>query len=327
MNKLPLLLGAALLLAGSAHAQLRTLSVAAPTGVGVAPTIGATRGAAGAPAAPDRPAVGSTSPFNNDSYVQQAGTGQMATVSQTGGGKNTADIDQTSAAAGVGGNYASQKQESVSSNYNAPVDNQANIRQYGTGSTATQDQRGVQNKALVQQGSADHSTTASNNYASQTQRGPQANTNGNTANIQQNTTNSGSGNSATQTQLSYGSNLASSQQGSDNTSEQTQGPTGDSDHGTVSQTGNGNYAKQSQTGSRDRAEISQSGSSNQARQDQQGSDGDAKITQSTDGNFAEQLQIGGASSHNYAETTQYGNSSYSVETQTGSNNTVLVNQH
>jgi hypothetical protein len=329
MRKLTILLGAVSLFAMSAHAQYRPLVVAAPAGVGTAPTQTAPTGPGATRTAPARPAVGSTSPYVNDSYVEQVGTNQMANVEQSGTGKNTADILQSSSSLSTGGNYASQKQESVASTYNAPVDNQANIQQYGTGSTAIQEQRGVQNAANIQQGST--GTSSSANYASQKQSSSPgtAPTNGNKANILQNTTSSGSGNSATQTQSSSGNNALADQQGSNNTSVQNQGPA-DSEQGTVTQSGNDNYAEQNQRGGSNIAEITQPGSNNEAYQNQNGFGSKARIVQNSDGNVAQQTQANGP--NNFAETIQGGNpsfpgASYSNINQNGTMNSALVKQN
>ena len=339
MKKITLFLGAALLFAGSAHAQLRTLSVAAPTGVGTAPAIGATRGFSNAPAPTGRPALGSTGAINNDSYVQQVGEGQMANVSQTGTGHNTADIEQSPSrinviAPGGDGNYASQTQVSTGSSASGDQ-NKAYIGQFGAGSTAIQEQTGTRNQAAIRQGNKAGGITglgvlSGDDYASQKQTG-----NDNKASIAQNTTIGVSNNSATQEQRGNNNNASASQEAQGHTSVQKQGGvgggSGNNNNATVTQRGLNQYASQNQQGNDNKASVTQQTlltANNQAIQAQTGDFNRATITQSTSNNFASQAQSGGNS--NYAETVQGGNllrdSAYSVTTQQGSNNPAIVHQ-
>ncbi|MFD2719440.1 hypothetical protein ACFST9_11990 [Hymenobacter monticola] len=340
MKKLTLLVGAALLVS-AAHAQVRTsaptTNPTAPT-TRTAPTTAMT--AAGTPQAIARPAVGgatsATSPIDNDSYVQQVGDNQQAVVSQTGTGRNSADIDQSpssvvSSATGAirDNNFASQTQ--VSTGTKASARNVAVIGQHGATSAAIQEQNGTGNVGQISQGGM--GVHSEDNYAKQTQSAS-----GNSAKIDQNTTTSSNAgnpagdNSATQTQTASNNRAYVNQLYYNNVSEQSQ--SGESNSATATQWGHDNYVKQDQSGSSNKASISQRASSglgaekNQAIQIQSASSGDAIIAQKTANNFASQNQSGGIG--NYADTYQGGitgtNSSYSVSTQTGSNNTVYVTQ-
>ncbi|MGY3088354.1 minor curlin subunit [Hymenobacter sp. UYAg731] len=334
MKKISLLLGAALLLASAANAQVRTLTPAAPSAVGANPnTVSQPTSAAGPVTLTGRPALGTTTAgggggFNNDSYLEQVGDNQRAFVTQTGAGSNTSDILQSSAA-GTGGNYAKQTQESLNLGYTPNPENNANIKQYGTGSSAIQDQRGTQNKEAIQQGAS--GVASSGNFASQIQRSPDPtrDTGGNNATIKQNTTVAGGDNSATQEQQSSGGKVSASQQGSRNKSVQKQGVYG-YDNATVTQTGNDNYAKQDQSpnGGSNIAELTQTGNRNQAEQTQSGYNNQALVEQTTNDNVASQTQQGGG--FNYAETKQGGtagvDAGYSMTVQTGNNNTAVVHQ-
>ncbi|MBF9223265.1 hypothetical protein [Hymenobacter ruricola] len=337
MKKITFLLGAALLLAGTANAQLRYApTTSGISSVGTSPGA-ATRTASNNPGATARPDLGTTTTINNDSYVQQIGDGQMANVSQTGTGRNTADIDQSpsllnNVASANGGNYASQVQKSTGSTASGDQ-NQANIRQHGGGSTATQDQEGIRNIAVIQQGNKSGNLGAGvlsgNDFASQKQKG-----NDNTAKILQNTTRGISNNSATQDQNGNGNNALASQEYQDNTSVQKQGgingTTGNNNQASVIQKGLGQYANQNQEGNSNLATINQStvlSAYNQGIQLQRGNSNQAAIQQSTSNNFTSQSQIG---NNNFAETVQSGNllrdAAYNVITQQGNNNMATVHQ-
>jgi hypothetical protein len=337
MKKFTILLGSALLLAGAANAQSgpRTLSVAAPAGVGTAPGQAPTRGASTAPAATARPALGAAGTINNDSYVQQVGSNQMANVTQTGTGRNTADIDQSPSggnqlAGNGGGNYASQVQRSVAGN--AGDQNQANIRQHGATSTATQEQEGIRNQAAIQQGrntgNLGLGVPSSNDYASQKQIG-----NDNKARVLQNTTVPYSNNSATQEQLGNANNAYASQQGQGHMATQKQagtgGGTGNDNNASVSQAGANQYASQEQLGNGNKASVSQEtllSANNQAIQAQTGDNNRALVNQSTSNNYANQTQTGNG---NYAETMQGGgglNAGWSTITQQGNGSSAIVRQ-
>ncbi|MGY3088355.1 hypothetical protein ACVWYF_001388 [Hymenobacter sp. UYAg731] len=339
MKKLTLLLSAALLLAGAANAQVRTLTPAAPSAVGANPNpVSQPTSAAGPVTLTGRPALGSTGAINNDSYVQQVGDGQMANVSQTGTGRNTADIDQSPSLAnvivpGADGNYASQTQVSTGSTASGDQ-NRAYIGQFGATSTAIQEQTGTRNQAAIRQGNKagniGFGVLSGNDYASQKQTG-----NDNKATIAQNTTIGISNNSATQEQKGNGNNASASQEAQNHTSVQKQGGigggTGNNNNATVTQRGLNQYASQDQQGNGNLASITQQTlltANNQALQAQTGDFNRATITQSTSNNVASQMQSGGNS--NYAETIQGGNllrdSAYSMTTQQGSNNTAVVHQ-
>ncbi|MFD2719441.1 hypothetical protein ACFST9_11995 [Hymenobacter monticola] len=336
MKKLTLLVGAALLVS-AAHAQVRTsaptTNPTAPT-TRTAPTTAMT--AAGTPQAIARPDRATASTIDNDSYVQQVGDGQQAVVSQTGTGRNTADILQSPSAVTAAGvtndrNFASQTQVSTGMKTSADQ-NIANIRQHGATSAALQSQNGTRNVGDIQQGNYGPAYHSESNYASQTQTG-----NDNSANIYQNTNSSAAGtgagqNSAVQTQTANGNRAYALQEKTNNTLVQTQSAA--SNNADTRQYGTDSYAKQEQSGVGNRASILQgddlgaSGSSNQAIQMQSSGNNDARIVQKTSDSYARQEQSVG--SGNFADTYQGGaigtNASYNMTTQTGSNNTVYVTQ-
>ncbi|MFD2719439.1 hypothetical protein ACFST9_11985 [Hymenobacter monticola] len=351
MKKLTLLVGAALLVS-AAHAQVRTsaptTNPTAPT-TRTAPTTAMT--AAGTPQAIARPDRATASTIDNDSYVQQVGDGQQAVVSQTGTGRNTADIQQSPSGLSTllpgvnGGNFASQTQVSTGSKASADQ-NIANIRQYGITSAAIQEQGGIRNTAVIQQGSRVPNgqfgigTASQHDYASQKQTG-----NDNMGQIYQNNTNGISDNSATQDQKGNHNNAMATQDFSNHISVQKQGGaaggTGDYNNASVAQKGQSNYASQDQQGSYNKAKITQNApttsvlasyfngvGNNQATQLQVGNNNEGIIDQSTSYNYASQSQTLG--NNNYAETLQRGtngiNSAYSTVTQQGSNNTAVVHQ-
>jgi hypothetical protein len=237
----------------------------------------------------------------------------------------------------------------------ADAQNNANIRQHGSGSTATQDQTGKGNKGVITQGNdgtipgitSANGTYSKNDFASQSQSGSS-----NEAQIlQHRRTGTVNGvetnNSATQEQRGNGNKALVDQEYSNHIAVQKQGgvgaATGDLNRASIVQKGDGgavgNYASQDQQGNSNVATIEQGAAAgqvggnsadilrNQATQLQQGNANRGKIEQNSADNFASQSQIGNS---NFAQTLQGRANSmdagWSTVTQQGNNNSSMVNQ-
>lgn len=346
MKKITLLLGAAMLFAGAANAQAPTnvykgdvtRPVAAPSNT--VPVNSEVKGASEGNFSSDYLS------YSQDSYINQAGNGNNATVKQTDGratrvnGGSSASIDQTGS-----NNTANQTQTLVngstySVNGNAFSRSFSGATQAGTASQSDQVQTGGGfNKQVVMQGAG---TTA--NRAIQTQSidgsGHGA---GNIATINQTNyapagTNSGSGNRAEQDQSGYNQNGLIDQESYKSFAKQTQ--RGGADGGlngndaTIHQgaPGQANTALQIQSGVRNRARIQQgvfsgamppSADQNFARQTQSNQDNNADIFQGSSKNYAEQVQTGAA---NYSSMDQRNVSSAAYSTQSGNTNSAIVTQ-
>jgi len=347
MKKLSIL-AAALLFAGAANAQAPTNQY---QGVATRPVNVPTN-----PNTPNGEVTGTmTMPggfnpnyqaYSQDSYINQAGNGNNATVDQTDGrmganranGGSTAVIDQTG-----NRNTANQQQTLVDgSNFSMGVGEGRNFvksTQAGTASQSDQKQTsGGYNKLVVLQGAG---TTG--NRAIQTQsidgsgRGA-----GNQGTIEQTNytgfgTSGGNGNRAEQDQSGYNQKALIRQESDNSFAKQTQrdgattvtdGNSADIHQGLP---GNKNTAIQDQTGVRNTARIQQGvdtfptgANNNFARQTQSNSDNQADIDQKSSNNYAEQIQTGMA---NYSRMSQSNVSSAAYSIQGGNNNSASVTQH
>lgn len=334
------ILAAALMFAGVANAQ-------APTNTyqGIAPR--AARVPSPNPA--NAPVAGASQgsfssdfqDYSQDSYINQAGNRNNATVNQTdgrtsaAGGGSTAVIDQTG-----DDNTANQTQTLQNTTFsNDPASlggrNFAKSTQAGSSSQSDQTQEGGgYNRMDVTQGAG---TTG--NRAIQTQRVVGGQGDGNQASIAQTrfaVVGGGSGNRAEQDQSGYNHIASISQESSNSFAKQTQ---------------RGGGANPISLGNSARIHQGDPGDRNTAIQDQEGTNNTARIQQgvspgaSADGNFAKQTQsndgnqadIDQKSSNNYAEQVQSGMRNFSsmsqdnvssaaYSTQSGNNNSATVTQ-
>jgi hypothetical protein len=342
------ILASALLFAGAAYAQGPTNQYG-----------GATQRAVTTPTNPNsaNPQVngasqGSYAPsytsYSQDSYINQAGSGNYATVDQRDGrtpgvgGGSTAILDQTG-----NNNNASQTQLSVNTVYSNSTLNGSfagqrdfmRSTQAGSNSQTNQTQNGgVYNTMTVNQGVGTRA-----NRAIQTQNIDASGFGaGNQARINQ-TTAAGfaaaSGNRAEQTQSGILQTAQIDQQGTNSFAQQTQAGGANvlpNNSALIQQgaPGNANTAIQSQTGSVNAARIQQSvgagnaGNNNFARQTQSLNNNQADIIQRSSGNYAEQVQSGLAGGGgNYSSMDQSNVSSAAYSVQSGNNNSAIVVQH
>lgn len=290
----------------------------------------------------------SYSSYSQDSYINQAGSGNYATVDQTDGrspgvgGGSTAILDQTG-----NNNNAAQTQRSVNNAFTNPtlLGSFAGQRDFmrstqaGSNSQTNQSQTGgTYNTMTINQGAG---TTA--NRAIQTQSIDASGYGvANQARINQ-TTASGfaaaSGNRAEQTQSGLLHTAQIDQQGTRSFALQTQSGNANTlpnNSALIQQgaPGDANTAIQAQTGSVNAARIQQSvgagnaGNNNFARQTQSMQGNQADIIQRSSNNYAEQVQSGLAGGGaNYSSMNQSNVSSAAYSVQSGNNNSAIVVQH
>lgn len=342
MKKLTIL-ASALLLTGAAYAQGPTNS--SYRGYAQRP-VNTPANAHGANAQVAGASQGSYSPnysdYNQDSYINQAGSGNYATVDQSdsraprANGGSTAILDQTG-----NNNNASQKQTLVNTTFSNSGATESRdfmkATQAGSSSQVNQTQGGGGfNTMNVTQGAG---TTG--NRAIQTQSVNSNNVgDGNQANIKQTkyaTAGGGSGNRAEQDQSGVLQTASIDQEASNSYAYQKQrggivGRHQNSAYIHQGDPGNANTAIQSQNGVDNSARIRQSVSStannNYAKQTQTLTGNQADIEQKSSGNYAEQVQSGLAGGGgNYSSIDQSMVKSAAYTTQTGNNNSAYVVQH
>ena len=286
--------------------------------------------------------------YSQDSYINQAGSGNYATVDQRdgrspgNGGGSTAILDQTG-----NNNNAAQTQVSVNNIYSNATLNGSfagqrdfmRSTQAGSNSQTNQTQSGgVYNTMTTNQGMG---TTG--NRSIQTQNIDAAGYGaGNQARINQTTATgfaAASGNRAEQVQSGILHTAQIDQQGTRSFALQTQSGNANTlpnNSALIQQgaPGNANTAIQSQTGSVNAARIQQSvgagnaGNNNFARQTQSMNDNQADIIQRSSNNYAEQVQSGLAGGGgNYSSMNQSNVSSAAYSVQSGNNNSAIVVQH
>ena len=336
MKSVSIFTAAALLVAGAANAQTPTNQYTAGYKVVDAsktvPTNSNTPNSevSGAPA---RGWSTKYTDYSQDSYVNQVGTGNTASVDQSDNRESKANGGSTAILNQMGDyNTATQKQTLTSTYYSNDEDQGRDFMkstQLGSNSQSNQTQSGGgYNSAVVLQGAG-----TKNNRAIQTQyidgNGLGA---GNDATINQtrySTVGGGSGNRAEQTQSGILQIAQIDQESSNSYAKQTQSG-GAFNRAYIHQgdPGNANTAKQTQSGSSNAARIRQSVSSmannNYAAQNQIGNSNQADIEQRSSKNYAEQQQQG---SSNYASTLQENVQSASYITQNGMANSAIVHQH
>ena len=276
--------------------------------------------------------------YNQDSYINQAGNGNYATVDQSdsrvpaNNGGSTAILNQSG-----NNNNASQKQTLVLSTFsNSGAYGSRDFMkatQAGSSSQVNQTQNGGGfNTMNVTQGAG---TTG--NRAIQTQNVDAAGGgDGNQATINQvqYLGAGGSGNRAEQTQSGVLETAQIDQQGTNGYAKQTQvgGTNGQVNNSYIGQgaPGNANTAIQSQNGTNNTSRILQSvgagnaGSNNYALQNQTNNNNQADIIQNSSRNYAEQQQVGNS---NYSSMTQSNVVSAAYSIQSGNNNSAIVVQH
>lgn len=346
MKKLTIL-ASALLFTSAAYAQgptntytgqaVRSLAAPANPNATNAPVSGASAGSYNT----------NYSAYSQDSYINQAGSNNQATVDQSDArtpgvnGGSTAIADQTG-----NNNTAFQTQSSSNTPYSGATYNgsytgardYAKTTQAGNGNQSNQTQSGgVYNRMTVTQG-----VGTTGNRAIQTQSlDATGNSTANQAVINQTQYNGagGSGNRAEQTQSGILETAQIDQQSTNSFAKQTQsGGTGPSNGNSANiqqgAPGVGNTAQQTQNGQNNAARISQSvgagnaGNTNYALQNQTMVGNQADIIQRSSNNYAEQQQSGLAGGgHNYSIMTQSGGPSAALSVQTGNSNSAFVTQH
>ena len=339
------LLAAALLIAGAANAQGPTNQYGGPSPHPINPPANLTVANKGV----DGPKEGIPSnvytDYSQDSYVNQVGNGNTATVDQMdyrsskANGGSTAILNQT-------GDYntATQSQTLTTTPFSNDVAtnggrNFVKSTQAGTYSQSNQTQNGGgYNSAIVNQGAG---TTG--NRAIQTQNIDGTGGDGNQATINQTyyqdngpggNPGSGSHNRAEQTQVGHNQGAEIDQESTNSFAQQTQsgGSLPPTTYNTAyihqGEPGDANTAKQMQSGgSANAASIFQSvgsvANNNYAEQNQKGDGNQATIVQESNKNYAEQMQVG---SGNVASTLQQKVSSASYISQNGMANMATVTQ-
>lgn len=282
--------------------------------------------------------------YSQDSYINQAGSGNNATVDQTDGRSSKANGGSTAILNQTGDNNSAFQTQTLTttpySNGSGDGRNFMKATQDGSSSQSNQTQSGGgYNKLVVLQGA---NTTG--NRAIQTQSIDATGGDGNQGTIEQTNyagssnpgvADRGSYNRAEQDQAGYNNKALIQQESFRSFAKQTQRggtpnvPDGNSANIHQGDPNGSNTAIQDQSGVRNTARIQQGVSpgpanGNFARQTQSNEDNQADINQKSSNNYAEQVQTG---MHNYSSILQENVASAAYTTQSGNNNTATVHQH